>query len=46
VRAARRAATVAELRRRMAAAARAEDYTEAARLRDAIRLEEGADEPG
>lgn len=45
VRAARRAAALAELRRRMAAAARAEDYTEAARLRDAIRLEEGADEP-
>jgi protein arginine kinase activator len=46
VRSARRAATLDDLRRRMAAAARAEDYTEAARLRDAIRLEEAADEPG
>jgi protein-arginine kinase activator protein McsA len=30
----------------MAAAARAEDYEEAARLRDAVRTEEAADEPG
>jgi protein arginine kinase activator len=46
VRRARRAERIDELRRRMAAAARAEDYEEAARLRDAVRLEEAADEPG
>lgn len=46
VRAARRVERLDELRRRMAAAARAEDYEEAARLRDAVRLEEAADEPG
>ncbi|HEX4608131.1 MAG TPA: UvrB/UvrC motif-containing protein [Urbifossiella sp.] len=46
VRAARRAAALDELRRRMAAAARAEDFEEAARLRDRIRQEEAADEPG
>lgn len=45
VRAARRAGELNELRRRMAAAARAEDYEEAARLRDRIRQEEAADEP-
>jgi protein arginine kinase activator len=45
VRTARRADRLDELRRRMAAAARAEDYEEAARLRDAIRQEEAADEP-
>lgn len=47
VRRGRRAAALDELRLRMAAAARAEDYEEAARLRDRIRQEEeAADEPG
>lgn len=45
VRAARRAAALDDLRTRMAAAARAEDYETAARLRDRIRHEEAADEP-
>ncbi|MFO0798121.1 MAG: UvrB/UvrC motif-containing protein [Gemmataceae bacterium] len=40
VRSARRGERLDELRRRMAAAARAEDYEEAARLRDAARQEE------
>jgi len=43
VRAARRGDRLQELRRRMAAAARAEDYEEAARLRDAVRQEEAAE---
>lgn len=43
VRAARRGERLDDLRRRMAAAARAEDYEEAARLRDAIRQEEAGE---
>ena len=43
VRAARRGERIQELRRRMAAAARDEDYEEAARLRDAVRQEEAAE---
>jgi len=43
VRAARRGERLDELRRRMAAAARAEDYEEAARLRDEVRQEEAAE---
>lgn len=38
-------AELAELRTRMAAAARAERYEEAARLRDLIRQKEASDEP-
>jgi protein arginine kinase activator len=43
VRAARRGERLDELRRRMAAAARDEDYEEAARLRDEVRQEEAAE---
>jgi protein arginine kinase activator len=43
VRAARRGERIQDLRRRMAAAARDEDYEEAARLRDAVRQEEAAE---
>lgn len=41
-----RAAETAALRDRLAAAAAAEDYEEAARLRDRIRQKEESDEPG
>lgn len=39
-------AELRELKKRMAAAVKAEKYEEAARLRDQIRRKEGSDEPG